>query len=137
VNQWLGRSSIQSPASAPDPAEQAADAITALYQEHALSLIRMAHLMLGNRAAAEDVVQDAFCGLYRHWDDLASKDRAIGYVRSSVLNGCRTVLRRIPARELTPEHHPISWSAEAVVLSSGHLIPLPRSPRISFPAAAW
>ncbi|HUD36793.1 MAG TPA: sigma-70 family RNA polymerase sigma factor [Streptosporangiaceae bacterium] len=89
-----------------------------LYREHALVLIRMAHIMLGNRAAAEDVVQDAFCGLYRHWDDLASKDRAIGYVRSSVLNGCRTVLRRIPARELTPDRHPISWSAEAVVLSA-------------------
>jgi RNA polymerase sigma factor (sigma-70 family) len=39
-------------------------------------------------------------------------------VRSSVLNGCRTVLRRIPTRELTSDHHPISWSAEAVVLSA-------------------
>ena len=38
---------------------------------HAVSLIRLAYLMLGDRAAAEDAVQDAFCGLYRHWDRLA------------------------------------------------------------------
>jgi DNA-directed RNA polymerase specialized sigma24 family protein len=27
--------------------------------------------MLGDRAAAEDVVQEAFCGLYRRWHSLA------------------------------------------------------------------
>ena len=48
---------------APAPAE----AVTALYQAHALGLIRLAVVMLGDRAAAEDAVQEAFCGLYRHW----------------------------------------------------------------------
>jgi DNA-directed RNA polymerase specialized sigma24 family protein len=33
--------------------------------------------MLGDRAGAEDAVQDAFCGLYRHWDRLADRDRAL------------------------------------------------------------
>jgi DNA-directed RNA polymerase specialized sigma24 family protein len=50
--------------------------------------------MLGDRAAAEDVVQDAFCGLYRRWDRLADPGSALSYVQSSVLNGCRTALRR-------------------------------------------
>jgi DNA-directed RNA polymerase specialized sigma24 family protein len=33
--------------------------VTALYQAHAVGLIRLAVVMLGDRAAAEDVVQDA------------------------------------------------------------------------------
>ena len=45
--------------------------VTALYQAHALSLARLALVMLGDAAAAEDVVQDAFLGLYRRWDRLA------------------------------------------------------------------
>ncbi len=49
------------PPTAPAPAE----AVTALYRGHALGLIRLAVAMLGDRAAAGDVVQEAFCGLYR------------------------------------------------------------------------
>ena len=45
--------------------------------------------MLGDRAAAEDVVQDAFLGLYRHWAGLADPANALTYVRSAVLNRCR------------------------------------------------
>ena len=43
-------------------------AVGALYRAQAVGLIRLAYLMLGDRAAAEDVVQDAFFGLYRGWD---------------------------------------------------------------------
>jgi RNA polymerase sigma-70 factor (sigma-E family) len=73
---------------------EARQAVTALYQAHALGLIRLAVVMLGDRAAAEDVVQEAFCGLYRRWHALADSERALSYVRSSVINGCRTALRR-------------------------------------------
>jgi DNA-directed RNA polymerase specialized sigma24 family protein len=38
--------------------------VTGLYQAHALGLMRLAFLMLGDRSGAEDVVQEAFCGLY-------------------------------------------------------------------------
>ena len=69
-------------------------AVTALYQAHALGMIRLAHIMLGDRASAEDVVQEAFYGLYRRWSALADTGNAIAYVRSSVLNGCRSALRR-------------------------------------------
>ena len=75
-------------------ADSAAAGVAALYQHHAVGLIRLAYLMLGDRAGAEDAVQDAFCGLYRHWDRLADRDRALAYVRTSVLNGCRSALRR-------------------------------------------
>ncbi len=33
-------------------------AITALYNAHALTLVRLAHVMLGDRDRAEDVVQE-------------------------------------------------------------------------------
>jgi RNA polymerase sigma-70 factor (sigma-E family) len=68
-------------------------AITALYEAHAVGLIRLAVVMLGNRQAAEDVVQDAFCGLHRRWGQLAEPERALFYLRASVLNGCRSELR--------------------------------------------
>jgi RNA polymerase sigma-70 factor (sigma-E family) len=76
------------------PVTTAETAVTALYQAHALGMIRLAHIMLGDRASAEDVVQEAFCGLYRRWSALADAGSALAYVRSSVLNGCRSVLRR-------------------------------------------
>ena len=98
-------------------ADSAAAAVAALYQHHAVGLIRLAYLMLGDRAGAEDAVQDAFCGLYRHWDRLADRDRALAYVRSSVLNGCRSALRRrITGRRLLTAYQPPTASAEAAVL---------------------
>lgn len=81
-------------------------------------MIRLAHIILGNRATAEDVVQDAFCGLYRRWNHIASKDKVVSYLRSSVLNGCRSVLRQAKPGELTDQYQPVAVSAEAAVLSA-------------------
>ena len=78
----------------------AAEAVTALYEAHALGLIRLAVVMLGDRPAAEDVVQEAFYGLYRRWHALSDTANALAYVRSSVINGCRSALRR-RVRQLT------------------------------------
>ena len=78
------------PVTAPAPAE----AVTELYRAHALGLIRLAVVMLGDRGAAEDAVQEAFCGLYRRWHGLSDPGKALSYLRSSVINGCRSALRR-------------------------------------------
>jgi len=48
----------------------------------------------GDRAAAEDIVQDAFFGLYRRWDGVPNMTAPLAYLRVSVMNGCRTALRR-------------------------------------------
>ncbi len=72
-------------------------AVTRLYELHAVGLIRLAMVMLGDRPSAEDAVQDAFCVLYRY-GSLVQPDRALQYVRSCVLNGCRSQLRRAAAR---------------------------------------
>ena len=91
--------------------------LTDLYRVHALRLIRLAYVMLGDRQSAEDVVQDAFAGLYRHWGRLADHAKAVQYLRSSVINGCRTAIRRTrPVLELV-DADPADVSAETAMLA--------------------
>lgn len=54
-------------------------------------MVRMATLMVGSAAMAEEVVQDAFSEVARRWNTL---DRPGAYLRRSVVNGCGQVLRR-------------------------------------------
>ncbi len=100
------------------PASGPAEAVTALYQAHALGLIRLAVIMLGDRPAAEDVVQEAFCGLYRRWHALSDSENAQRYVRSSVINGCRSVLRRRNRQPSGLAGDPPGESAESAALVS-------------------
>jgi RNA polymerase sigma-70 factor (sigma-E family) len=106
------------------PAAVRAEAgVTALYEAHAFGLIRLAVIMLGDRSAAEDVVQDAFFGLYRNWSRLSDPAKALAYVRSSVLNGCRAAVRKQSRRErrdrAAASHERSAFeSAEALVLLS-------------------
>jgi RNA polymerase sigma-70 factor (sigma-E family) len=94
----------------------AAAIVTALYQGHALALIRLAYIMLADRQAAEDVVQDAFCGLYRAWPRLPDHGNPLAYVRASVVNGCRTVHRQA-RRVRAPLPEPDAASAESVAMA--------------------
>lgn len=63
--------------------------VTELYQLQRLGLIGKALVLTGDRPTAEDVMQEAFAGLYRAMPRLADPDKALGYVRASVINGCR------------------------------------------------
>jgi RNA polymerase sigma-70 factor (sigma-E family) len=94
---------IRSPGSRPDravhdpSAEIAASParyVTELFQAHHLELVRLAVVMVGDLATAEDVVQDAFEQLHRRWRTLRKQSSALDYARSAVLNGSRSVLRR-------------------------------------------
>src|SRR5690348_13108830 len=75
-------------------AEIAAATVTDLFRAHHLDLVRLALVMTGDVATAEDVVQDAFEQLHRRWSFLQRQGSGLAYVRSSVLNGCRSVHRR-------------------------------------------
>ena len=92
--------------------------ISEIYRTHGLGLVRLALVLVGDRPTAEDVVQDAFIGLFRGLDRLSDNDKALAYLRVSVVNRCRSVHRSRRATFLRPAHHePTVWSAEAAVLA--------------------
>jgi RNA polymerase sigma-70 factor (sigma-E family) len=70
------------------------DAIAALFEAHYGRLVHLARHLLDEPASAEDVVMDAFASLTRRWRDVRDRDAALGYLRSSVVFGSRTKLRR-------------------------------------------
>ena len=72
----------------------AADALTVLHRDHYTSLVRLATLVVGDVGLAEQLTQDAFVKLQLRWGGLRRLDRAPAYLRSAVLNGARSHLRR-------------------------------------------
>ena len=54
-------------------------------------LVRLAMVLVDDQEQAEEVVQDAFAGLYLRYRLVTTP---LPYVRASVLNGSRKVLRR-------------------------------------------
>jgi RNA polymerase sigma-70 factor (sigma-E family) len=64
-----------------------------LYRAQRLPLLRLAVLLIDDRSTAEDVVQDAFLALHRRWQAV-DPAAAAGYLRTSVVNGVRTLYRR-------------------------------------------
>ena len=69
------------------------EAVTRLFAAHYRSLVRLASLLLSDPHRAEEVTQDAYVGLHRHWYRLRDTDRALAYLRQTVVNGSRSVLR--------------------------------------------
>ncbi|MGA5407639.1 RNA polymerase sigma factor [Streptomyces lavendulocolor] len=97
--------------------------VTDLYHAHRLGMVRLAVLLVDDLATAEDVVQDAFTALYRrHGEHVSEVDNALAYLRTSVVNASRSVLRRRrTARAWTPPAPADVPSAEEhVVLDEAH-----------------
>jgi RNA polymerase sigma-70 factor (sigma-E family) len=98
------------------------DAVTLLYRRHAGGLRRVAVLLVDDEETAEDVVQDAFIRLHRRWFLLRDPDKALAYLRTSVVNGSRSRLRRRRTERAfvppPPGTHP---SAEQAVLLAADL----------------
>lgn len=110
--------SPQAAAAAPLRPDAAADVIAGLFRAYAVDLVRLAVLLVGDQATAEDVVQDVFARLQRSPGRLRDLDKPAPYLRTAVVNGCRSVHRsRRRARLLRVQHEPPVWSAEAAVLA--------------------
>lgn len=76
-----------------------------LYAAHRLSLVRLAILLVDDRASAEDVVQDAFAAYVAKAPRLRDSSARLAYLRTSVVNGSRSALRRRrTARAYQPPH---------------------------------
>ncbi|MFI9811069.1 SigE family RNA polymerase sigma factor [Saccharothrix variisporea] len=88
-----------------------------LYRQHRMRLVRLALLLVDEPSTAEDVVQEAFTGLHRNWSRLRDAQAAVGYLRTAVVNGSRSVLRRRKtARDYTPPHVANARSAESLAM---------------------
>jgi RNA polymerase sigma-70 factor (sigma-E family) len=88
-------------------------AVTALFRAHYASLVRLAVLLVDDDGSAEDLVQDAFARLHRRWGRLRDEDAAYGYLRTAVVNGSRSRLRRLrTSRSYVPPHDPDAGSPE-------------------------
>jgi RNA polymerase sigma-70 factor (sigma-E family) len=68
--------------------------VSRLFDEHYKGLCRLAGLLLGDSAAAEEVVQEAFLRTFSGWWRVRYPERAQWYLRKSVVNLCRSRLRR-------------------------------------------
>jgi RNA polymerase sigma-70 factor (sigma-E family) len=88
-------------------------AVTVLYAAHYRSLVRLAALLLRDTATAEEVVQDSFVAMHDGWRRLRDNDKALSYLRQSVVNRSRSVLRhRVVVDRNAPKPPPDMPSAE-------------------------
>lgn len=76
-------------AHSPDPG-----GLAFIFVRHQAELVRLALLLVGDRPTAEDVVQDVFARLHARSASSELTGDPLPYIRVSVLNGCRSQLRR-------------------------------------------
>ena len=101
------------------PAElDAKQAVTAMYTTHYRSLVRLANLLVPDVATAEEIVQDSFIAMHGAWRRLRDNDKALSYLRQSVVNRSRSVLRhRVVVDRNAPKPAPDMPSAEQGALT--------------------
>lgn len=96
--------------------------VAGLYAAHRRSLVRLAILLVDDEASAEDVVQDAFAALVRRRRKIRDHGAALGYLRTSVVNGARSALRRRRAARayVAPVDAPPARPEEMALLAEEH-----------------
>jgi RNA polymerase sigma-70 factor (sigma-E family) len=93
-------------------------AVTAIYTTHYRSLVRLAVLLVRDVATAEEVVQDSFITMHAAWRRLRDTEKALSYLRQSVVNRSRSVLRhRMVVDKNAPKPAPDMPSAEQGAIS--------------------
>jgi DNA-directed RNA polymerase specialized sigma24 family protein len=60
--------------------------LAALYRDEHVAMVRLAHLLTGSIAVAEDLVHDVFVSLH---GVVESADNPRAYLRTAVVNRCR------------------------------------------------
>lgn len=73
--------------------------LSALYDEHYVTMVKLAAMYVDDRHSAEEVVQDAFVRLLRGSYRI-NPGREAAYLRQAVLNGARSALRKRRIRRL-------------------------------------
>ena len=118
---WGGRVVAFVPADDLAPVWTADEAVTRLFTSQYRPLVRLAALLLHDNGMAEEITQDAFVSLHQRWGRLRDPEKAVAYLRQTVVNRSRSALRhrsvvaRHAARETVPNHEA---PADAPVLAS-------------------
>jgi len=74
------------------PTLRPAEDLGEVFQSHQTGLVRLAAFILGDRGAAEDVVQDVFVRMHQRGHPMDGD--LLPYLRVAVVNSCRSALRR-------------------------------------------
>jgi RNA polymerase sigma-70 factor (sigma-E family) len=114
VTEILSASAAAGPAASQTGADwEAGGAAAALYSLHYQSLVRLAVLLVRDKATAEEIVQDSFVAMHANWRRLRDQGKASLYLRKCVVNRSRSVLRhRIVAERNMLQPPPEMPSAE-------------------------
>jgi RNA polymerase sigma-70 factor (sigma-E family) len=89
------------------------EGLTALYVGHYRELVRLAALLLDSVETSEEVVQEAYIRAHGAWHRITDEDKALAYLRSTVLNLARSRMRhRLVQRKYAPKPMPDAASAE-------------------------
>ena len=99
---------------APTAAQGETMSFEALYERQFRPMVRLAYTLVDTRQQAEEVVQDSFAAVYERFHRL---DNPEAYLRVTVLNGCRRVLRR----RVLSRRQPIPPSEDGV-LGASHVV---------------
>ena len=67
--------------------------VTELYAVHYRTLVRLSSFLVRDQPTAEEVVQDAFVAMAGGWQRLRDAEKALAYLRQTVVNKSRSVLR--------------------------------------------
>jgi RNA polymerase sigma factor (sigma-70 family) len=96
------------------------DPLAVLHRDNYDGLVRLAAVVVGDAGLAEQVVQDAFVKLATRWRGLRGLDCPAAYLRTIVLNGCRSLLRHERVRDRHEERRsaaPVSDGPEPAALA--------------------
>jgi RNA polymerase sigma-70 factor (sigma-E family) len=69
-------------------------AVEELYATHYRRLVRLSVLLVRDVETAEEVVQDSFVAMHGRWRSLRDPEKGLAYLRQTVVNRSRSVLRR-------------------------------------------
>jgi RNA polymerase sigma-70 factor (sigma-E family) len=89
--------------------------LVSAFRTHFSGLCRLAYLIVGDSAHAEDIVQEAFLRTFVGWRRLREPDRVEMYLRRAVINASRSKLRRRDNERRANARAVAGQSGEAVV----------------------
>lgn len=87
--------------------------VAELAQRHALELTRFAYLVCGDRARAEDLVQDTFLALYRRFGDTLPVEKPVAYARRTIVNANVSLARKHSSSDVLTDRVPEQSQSDA------------------------